>query len=371
MHHQKSPANTQSVSRRFATVAVVASTVVASCGGSDTESVSTDAAPTSATDTTTDTAAETTAASSDETLTVYSGRGEDLVGPLLEMFEKTTGIPTEVRYGDSAEMLLLIQEEGENSPADVFFSQGAGYLGQLSAAGNLADLPEDLLGLAPADLQSPNGDWLGVSGRVRTVVYNTDLISEADLPGSIADLAQPEWSGRVGWAPTNASLQDFVTALRAIEGEDVAREWTEGIVANATPYEGNTAIVEAVAAGEVEVGLVNHYYLYRYLAEDPDYPAANLFFDADDAGSLVNLAGAGVLTTSEEQDAALTLIEFLLSEEAQTYFAEETFEIPVVAGIETSSALPPIDSLAIPEFDLNKLADLQGTVDLLTEVGAL
>jgi iron(III) transport system substrate-binding protein len=305
------------------------------------------------------------------TVTVYSGRGEDLVGPLLELFEEETGIDTEVRYGDSAEMLLLIQEEGDNSPADVYYSQGAGFLGELSSTGAFTTLPEELLEQVPPALRSPNDDWVGLSGRARTVIYNTDEFTEDELPDSIVDFTDPEWQGRIGYAPTNASFQDFVTALRFLEGEDAARSWLDGIVANGVPYEGNTAIVEAVAAGEVSVGLTNHYYLYRYLAEDPDYPAANKFFPAEDPGSLVNIAGAGVLATTDEEAGALALIEFLLSPTAQEYFATETFEIPVIDGVEVPEGLPTVDTVNLPEFDLNQLLDLQGTVDLLIEVGAL
>ncbi len=305
------------------------------------------------------------------TVTVYSGRGEDLVGPLLEMFEAETGIETEVRYGDSAEMLLLIQEEGDNSPADVYYSQGAGFLGELSSTGALLTLPAELLDQAPPALRSPNDDWVGLSGRARTVVYNTDELTEADVPDSILDFSEPEWQGRIGYAPTNASFQDFVTALRYLEGEDGARAWLEGIVANGVPYENNTAVVEAVAAGEVSVGFVNHYYLYRFLAEDPEYPAANKFYTGGDPGALINIAGAGVLATTDEEAGALALIEFLLSPTAQAYFASETFEIPVTEDAEVSVELPALDSLNLPEFDLNQLLDLQGTVDLLIEVGAL
>jgi iron(III) transport system substrate-binding protein len=350
-------------------VAVLALTLVAAACGSDSDDPATDDTAGAATETTGSTATD---GSSDiGTVTVYSGRGEDLVGPLLEVFETETGIDTEVRYGDSAEMLLLIQEEGDNSPADVYYSQGAGYLGELSANDALLTLPDDLLEQVPPALRSPNDDWVGLSGRARTVVYNTDELTEDDVPDSILEFTDPEWEGRIGYAPTNASFQDFVTALRYLEGEDATRAWLEGIVANAVPYENNTAIVEAVAAGEVSVGFVNHYYLYRFLAEDPNYPAANKFYAADDPGSLVNIAGAGVLTTTDEEAGALALIEFLLSPTAQAYFATETFEIPVTDDVEVAEGVPTLDSVNLPEFDLNQLLDLQGTVDLLIEVGAL
>jgi iron(III) transport system substrate-binding protein len=372
---------------RFLAAALALGLVTAACGSDADDTASDDTTADAAGDTTADTtnaatteapvtdttdAADTTEPASDiGTVTVYSGRGEDLVGPLLELFEEETGIDTEVRYGDSAEMLLLIQEEGDNSPADVYYSQGAGFLGELSTTGALTTLPDELVDTVPDALRSPDNDWVGLSGRARTVVYNTDELSEEDVPDSILDFTDPEWEGRIGYAPTNASFQDFVTAMRFLEGEDETRAWLEGLVANAVPYENNTAIVEAVAAGEVSVGLVNHYYLYRFLAEDPDYPAANKFYSDGDPGALINIAGAGVLSTTDEEAGALALMEFLLSPTAQTYFATETFELPVTDDAEPSVELPSLDSLSLPEFDLNQLLDLQGTVDLLIEVGAL
>jgi iron(III) transport system substrate-binding protein len=368
---------------RVLAVLVAAGLVAAACGSdsddttadttaaTDTPATETPATDAPTTESPTTEAPTTEPASEIGTVTVYSGRGEDLVGPLLELFEQETGIDTEVRYGNSAEMLLLIQEEGSNSPADVYYSQGAGFLGELSAAGGLLTLPDEILDQVPAALRSPNDDWVGLSGRARTVVYNTDELTEDELPDSIVDFTDPEWQGRIGYAPTNASFQDFVTALRFLEGEDATLEWLEGLVANAVPYENNAAILEAVAAGEVSVGLANHYYLYRYLAEDPNFPVANKFYPADDPGSLVNIAGAGVLTTTGEEAGALALIEFLLSPTAQAYFATETFEIPVVEGTEVPEGVPTIDTVNLPSFDLNQLLDLQGTVDLLIAAGAL
>jgi iron(III) transport system substrate-binding protein len=372
---------------RVVAVVLALGLVTAACGSDSDDAGSADTSTGTATDTSTgtgtgtgtsaDTSADTSVSGTSDvaadsgTVTVYSGRGEDLVGPLLELFEEETGIDTEVRYGDSAEMLLLIQEEGDNSPADVYYSQGAGFLGALSATGALTTLPDEILEQVPPALRSPDDDWVGLSGRARTVVYNTDELTEEEVPDSILEFTAPEWEGRIGYAPTNASFQDFVTALRSLEGEDATRTWLEGLVANGVPYENNTAILEAVAAGEVSVGLVNHYYLYPFLAEDPDYPAANKFYDAGDPGSLVNIAGAGVLSTTEEEAGALALIEFLLSPTAQAYFASETFEIPVTEDVEVDAGLPTLESLNLPEFDLNQLLDLQGTVDLLIEVGAL
>ncbi len=306
-------------------------------------------------------------------LTVYSGRSEELVGPLLEQFEAASGIAVEARYGDSAELAALLLEEGERSPADVFFSQDAGALGAVAEAGLLAPLDPEVLGRVDERFQDDEGRWVGVSGRARVLAYSTERLTEADLPSSVTDLTDPAWSGRIGWAPTNASLQAFVTAFRQLEGEEAARAWLEGIVANdPVVYESNTSAVEGVAAGEVDVALVNHYYLMRLLAENgPEYPVANHFFSGGDLGSLVNVAGVAILASSERPEAAAELVDYLLSEEAQTYFTEETFEFPLVAGMAADPGLPALDEIESPEIDLNSLADLQGTVELMRETGAL
>ncbi len=306
-------------------------------------------------------------------MVIYSGRNEELVGPIIERFEEESGIDVEVRYGDTAELAATILEEGENSPADVFFAQDAGALGALSDRGLLSELPEDVLGRVEERFKDPEGRWVGVSGRARVVAYNTEALSEEDLPGSILDFTDPEWEGRIGWAPTNGSFQAFVTALRLIEGEDVAREWLEGIEANdPRSYENNIAILEGVASGEVEVGFVNHYYLFRKLEEEGEgFEARNYYLQNGDPGALINVAGLGVLGNTDSTAEAEEFLEFMLSEEAQQYFADETFEYPLVEGVQPNGELVPLSEIETPEIDLGDLDDLQGTLDLLRETGVL
>jgi iron(III) transport system substrate-binding protein len=310
---------------------------------------------------------------SGEGLVVYSGRNEELVGPIIERFEEESGIDVEVRYGDTAELAATILEEGQNSPADIFFSQDAGALGAVADEGILSPLPEDTLSRVEERFRDPNGEWVGVSGRARVVVYNTEALSEDELPRSILDFTDPEWSGRIGWAPTNGSFQAFVTALRLIDGEDVAREWLEGVQANnPRRYENNLAILEGVASGEIDAGFVNHYYLFQLQEErGGNVPAANYYFQNGDPGSLVNVAGLGILNTAENTAEAQEFLEFLLSEEAQSYFANETFEYPLIDGVPINEELLPLSEIETPNVDLGNLDDLQGTLDLLRETGVL
>ncbi|MGH9183139.1 MAG: iron ABC transporter substrate-binding protein [Acidimicrobiales bacterium] len=304
-------------------------------------------------------------------LTVYSGRTENLIGPLLQRFNEETGTPVDVRYGDSADLALLIEQEGSRSPADVFLSQSPGALGFLAGAGRLRPLRPDVLERVSEGFESSQGLWVGLSGRVRVLVYNTDEVDPADLPSSVFDLTDPRFEGRVGVAPNNGSFQDFVTAMRQTEGDEVALRWLEGMAANDSPtYANNTAIVQAVARGEVPLGLVNHYYNERQLAEDPGSPSANHFFPGGDLGSLVLVTGVGVVEASDRADDAQRLVRFLLGEEAQTFFSEETFEYPLAAGVEPAAALRPLDQLPTRRIDLNELGGgLERTTELIARSG--
>jgi iron(III) transport system substrate-binding protein len=307
-------------------------------------------------------------------LTVYSGRNENLVGPLIEQFAAATGIEVDVRYAGTAELAVTILEEGDASPADVFFAQDAGALGALAQEGRFAQLPETVLERVDERFRSPDGHWVGTSARARVLVYNTDLLTEDEVPTAVDELLDPKWDGQVGWAPENASFQAFVTAFRVLRGDDAAREWLEGMLANNVVSFGssNSDIVRAVGNGEIPLGLVNHYYLYAVKEEEgEDFPIANHYLDPADVGALINIAGAGILSSGAHQDEALTFVEYLLSDEAQTYFAEETSEYPVVEGVPSPVGLPPLSEVGSPDIDLSDLADLQGTVELLTEVGAV
>ena len=314
-------------------------------------------------------------AAQDDVLTVYSGRSESLIAPILEQFTEATGVDVEVLYGSTAAIANQILEEGDNSPADVYIAQDAGALGALAKAGRLNVLSDDILEQVsnPAFI-SADGLWVGISGRARVLVYNPEVLEELDmeLPASILDLTEEAWRGQVGWAPTNGSFQANVTAMREMLGDEETLAWLEAMVANDPQvFDGNSPIVEAVIRGEFPVGLVNHYYLYRYLAEDPDITTRVYYFPGGDAGALVNVAGAGIVNTTDQPDAALELVAFLLSPEAQEYFATETYEYPLTEGIEPSVDLLPLDEIDVPEIDLSDLDDLEGTLEMIEESGAL
>ena len=289
----------------------------------------------------------------DDPLTIYSGRNEDLIGPLVEMFEEATGIDADVRYGKSPDLALLIETEGDATPADVFISQSPGAMGYLATQDRLRGLPASVLDTVDDVYRAGDGTWVGFSGRQRVLVYNPNLVDAADLPDSVLDLTDPAYDGRVAVAPANSSFQDFITAMRFQSGDDATLAWLEGMAANNSPnYPKNSAIVDAVLRGEVDMGLVNHYYLLRFLAEDPDAPGINHNFAPDDIGSLLIVTTGAILETSDQSGAAQAFIEFMLTRQAQEFYASETREYPLAAGVEPPSELAPLD-----------VADVMDTID--------
>lgn len=306
-------------------------------------------------------------------LVIYSGRSESLVGPIIEQFADATGIDVSTKYGGTGEIAATLLEEGTNSPADVFFAQDPGGLGAVAQAGMFGALPDEITSLAPDWAQSPDALWVGISGRARVLVYNTDNLTESDLPDSIFDLTDPKWKGRIGWAPTNGSFQAMVTAMRVLWGDDRTTEWLRGMQANEpSVYPKNTPQVAAAGAGEIDVGLVNHYYLHRFLQEEGDaFPARNYHPRAGGPGSIVLVAGAGILETSENRDNAEKFLKFMLSTVGQQYFAGQTYEYPLVEGVRTNRLVTPIDEIAKPNVDMASLADLKGTQRLLRDLGIL
>ena len=304
-------------------------------------------------------------------LIIYSGRGESLVDPIIQQFKGATGIDVQVKYAGTGALAATLLEEGANSPADVFYAQDPGGLAAVSDL--MTTLPGDIIELTPEWARSEHGHWVGITGRARVVVYGTDDMTEADLPDDLWGFTEARWRGRVGWAPTNGSFQAMVTALRVGWGEARAEEWLRAMLDNDVQvYPKNTPQVAAAAAGEIDVGLVNHYYLYRFIAEEgEDFGARNAHLRGAGPGAIVLVSGAGILKTAENAENAEAFIRFLLSKVGQQYFAGSTFEYPMVAEVRPSVLLTPLDEIRQPGITLADLSDLAGTQALLQKVGAL
>lgn len=304
-------------------------------------------------------------------LVIYSGRTQEYIASVFADFTEETGIQLDVRYGDSAALAAQILEEGENSPADLFISQDAGALGAVSGAGLMGQLDSSILERVGEYFRAPAGDWVAMTGRARILAYAPDRVT--NLPTSVDDLVKPEWKGRLGIAPTNASFQAFVTAMIQLRGEASTEEWLRGIVANSPKYfEKNSLIVEAIDSGDIDAGLVNHYYIYEVAEElGREINVKNHFFAPGDVGNLVNASGVGIMRMSKKSELGAQLIEYLLSMKVQETFVNDVHEYSVVDPSLKPDGLIALSDVKAPAVKLADLADLQRTQRLLIKVGLL
>lgn len=312
----------------------------------------------------------------DKDIVVYSGRSESLVGKLIAQFTKQTGITVDVRYGSTAQLAAQLQEEGGKSPADLFLAQDAGGLGAVAKAGLLAKLPAEVLSKVPARYQATGGEWVGVTGRSRVFAYNVDQVPAAELPASIFNVTDPKWKGKIGVAPTNGSFQAFITAMRVQHGDAKTKEFLTRLVANNPQIrENNVQIVSEIADGKLAAGLVNHYYVFekaKELGTTVDKLKAKLhFFAGGDTGALVNVSGVGVLKKADGKDQVRAFVDYLLGVEGQTYFAQQTYEYPLISSVPLAPELPALSELDAPKIDLNDLNTLDATVTMIKESGLI
>jgi iron(III) transport system substrate-binding protein len=305
-----------------------------------------------------------------DAVVVYCGRGEALVKKLLDGFSASSGIPLDVRFNDTPALATQFASERAESPADVLFFQESGYLGALAAQGLLAPLPADLLGQVDARFRDPAGRWIGISGRARVLVYDPQRVRPEDLPRTLADLADPRWQGKLGWAPANASFQAHVSALRHIWGEQRTRQWLERIKQlQPAAYPRNSVQVQAASKGEIAIGWVNHYYVHELRKKEPGLRAANYSFPAaGDAGNVLMVAGAAISAHSPRKPQAQQLLAYLTSDAAQRAVAAE-FEYPTRNGVAAHPDVAPLEQLNLATFDPGWLADVAPTLELLRELG--
>ncbi len=288
-------------------------------------------------------------------VTVYSGRSEYLIKPVLDAFSCETGTSVQVRWGSSTDLALLIDTEGDQTDADVFISRSPGPVGYLEAEGLLGSMDNSVLDLVDDDHRSAGGTWIGFSGRKRVLVHSLDSVPTSELPKSVFDLTEPEWKSRVAIPATNGSFLDWFTVFRDLHGDDVATQWLDDMVANdARYYPNNVSIVEAAERGEIDVGLVNHYYNERMVADakaaGKEHRAANHDLSDEDIGSLLIITAATMTANVDDREAAQSLVSYLLSAGVQRYFTNNTYEYPLAAGIAANPALPPL-SIGSVDFD--------------------
>lgn len=328
---------------------------------------------------------------SSEQLIVYSGRSQALVDQLVADFKEQTGIDIEVRYGNDAELLAVLNEEGEQSPADLYWANTTGALATASKQGLLKTLPDSLLN-KPANFTSSSGKWVPITVRYRVLAYNPQKVDTTDLPSSVMDVnAFEPFEGRIGWTPTYSSFYDFLTTMRLTKGNEVARAWLNNMSElDPKPYSSNTPMVQAIVGGEIDVALTNHYYILRmkygggegeyedhehYGTAEPDAsaPIKTYHFKDGDIGNLALVTGASELKTSHHSEEAQKFLSFLLSKQAQEYAAQSVHEYPVIKGISLPEYMLKEQKAfeLSPDYDYEKLQQLEGTLNLLREVGII
>jgi len=308
-----------------------------------------------------------------EGITLYSGRIPAAIGPAVDSYEADSDRDVQVRFAETADLAATLVEEGDASPADVFFAQEPGAIAAVAEAGLLAKLPQDILDRVEPRFRDPEGRWVGITGRARVIAYNRDVVKPAELPPSPFGLTAPKWKDRVGWSPASSSMQEYVTALRARYGDERTKQWLEEMVDNgAVAFPDNVTIRDAIAKGEIDVGLINHYYVAQAVAEEgPDYPVA-VYFPPGGLGSLMLLTSVGVLESSDRKPEAFAFVRSLLSEDSQQFFTSSSKEYPLARGTEPDPSLSvPVAKIPVSDSSLVDLKEIQGTIELMQESGAL
>jgi iron(III) transport system substrate-binding protein len=282
------------------------------------------------------------------TITLYSGQHEQTTAALVTAFEKQTAIKVDIRSGNEAELGNQILQESANSPADVFYTENTPVLEDLREKDLLAPVTPSTLAAVPGRYDSARGDWVGVSARVSALVYNTSKIRSSQLPNSILALAEPQWKGKLSFAPSETDFQPLVGAIVKLDGAATAERWLKGLRANGKVYPDNESLVSQVNNGESAIGPINHYYWYRLRAEvgAGAMHSALHYYALDDPGNLLDVSGAGVLKSSAHQADAQAFLAFLVSRTGQETIAHSSsYEYPLRAGVSPPSGLRPFATL--------------------------
>jgi iron(III) transport system substrate-binding protein len=309
-------------------------------------------------------------------LVVYSGRAERLIKPLLDAFQAKTGIRVDLLSSGTTEIVNRLQAEGARTPADLLITNDAGSLERARELGLLRPLvAPEITAVIPSQFRAPDNSWIGLSGRFWAVVYNTTLVKPADLR-SLLDLADPHWKDRIAIPNAGSEyLQAGVSVLKAVYGDDRTRQFLEGLKTNAGTqvYGKSSQIVEAVAKGQVALGVVNHYYVFRHLASQPGAPIAVLMPDQHNGGmgAIINVAGIGLIAHTKQPDLARRLVDYLVSEEGQKLFADLNKEYPLHPRVAADPSLPPFKTMRIAPVPLARLAELREPAMALIEQAGL
>jgi iron(III) transport system substrate-binding protein len=309
-----------------------------------------------------------------DALTIYSGQHEQTTSLLVSAFERETGVAVDVRSGDESALANQVLQEGSSSPADVFYSENTPVLEALREHGRLAPVAPSTMRSIPRRYDSPDGDWVGVSARVTALVYNTSRLRAAQLPGSILQLAEPRWKGKVAFAPSETDFQPLIEAIARLDGTATAERWLKGLQSNGTAVSDNEALVTAVNEGQSALGPVDHYYWYRLRDEvgrGSLHSALHLLAPRD-PGGLVDVSGAAVLKSSSHRGEAQRFLAFLVSARGQRIIAEgHSYEYPLRPGVAAAAILPPLSTITPAPLTPAELGDGSSALALEQRLGLL
>jgi iron(III) transport system substrate-binding protein len=306
-------------------------------------------------------------------IVVYNAQHESLTKAWVEGFTQETGIPVTLRNGDDTEMGNQIVQEGAASPADVFLTENSPAMVLVDNAGLFAPVAPTTLEQVDAAYRPAHGKWVGIAARSTVFVYNPSKLPEAELPKSLMDLAGPNWKGRWGASPAGADFQAIVAAVLELKGEAATLEWLKGLKTNATIYRGNSAVLKAVNAGQVDSGVIYHYYSFGDQAKTGENSknTALYYFKHKDPGAFVSVSGGGVLASSKHKEEAQALLKWITGKEGQKVLETgKSFEYAVGKNAPSNPKLVPLQQLDAPAVDASKL-DSKKAVELMTQAGLL
>jgi iron(III) transport system substrate-binding protein len=306
-------------------------------------------------------------------LTLYNAQHEDLMQLMVNGFEKKTGIQVQMRNGDDFEMANQLVQEGDKTPADVFVTENSPAMTLVASKGGFSTIDKATLANIPSKFAPSDHQWVGFAGRSTVLAWNTQQLKPADLPTSILGLANPKWKGKVGFSPSGADFQAIVSAVLKQEGEAKTEAWLKGLKANGKIYDGNSTVMKAVNGGEIQVGVIYHYYWFKDQAEsgaNSDHVKLK-YFGHQDPGAFFSVSGAGVLKASKHQQEAQEFVQYLTSPAGQKILADSAaMEYPLNPKVAPNPELKPIDELDAPTIDPSTLNGPK-VVELMQQAGLL
>ena len=313
------------------------------------------------------------AADNSEGIVVYNAQHENLVKSWVDGFTKETGIKVTLRNGDDSELGNQLVQEGSASPADVFLTENSPSMVLVDNANLFAPLDADTLKQVPAEYRPAHGRWIGIAARSTVFVYNPEKLNEQQLPESLMDLAKPEWKGRWAASPSGADFQAIVSAMLALKGEQATLEWLKAMKANFVAYKGNSTVMKAVNAGQIDGGVIYHYYRFVDQSKTGENSKNTklYYFKHQDPGAFVSLSGGGVLASSKHKAQAQAFIKYITGKEGQESLrTNNAFEYAVGVNAASNPKLVPLNDLDAPKVEPSTL-NSKKVIELMTQAGLL